>query len=121
MFIRRGFYKLRFEVEIEEQSHEVNMVDANNGSDGHNGDNQGEEKNGDAHDMDMDSKEKDSGAEPKGNDQEGPNSHNEREGMQEQCDFLEAIQFGTMDANSTSPGNQYAAKKIESNWPCFHS
>jgi hypothetical protein len=25
MFIRRGFYKLRFEVEIEEQSHEVNM------------------------------------------------------------------------------------------------
>ncbi|KAK1618468.1 hypothetical protein QYE76_023985 [Lolium multiflorum] len=38
MFIRRGFYKLRFEVEIEEQSQEVNMVDANNGSDGNNGD-----------------------------------------------------------------------------------
>jgi hypothetical protein len=37
MFIRRGFYKLRFEVEIEEQSQEVNMVDANNGSDGNYG------------------------------------------------------------------------------------
>jgi hypothetical protein len=112
MFIRRGFYKLRFEVEIEEQSHEVNMVDANNGSDGNNGDNQGEEKNGDAHDMDMDNKEKDTGAEPKGNDQEGSNSHNGGEGMQKQCDFLEAIQFGTMDANCASPGNPYNAKNL---------
>jgi hypothetical protein len=32
--------------------------------------------------------------------------------MQEQCDFFEAIQFGTMDANCASPGNQNAAKKL---------
>jgi hypothetical protein len=32
--------------------------------------------------------------------------------MQEQCDLLEAIQFGTMDANSTSLGNQYTAKYL---------
>jgi hypothetical protein len=41
MFIRRGFYKLRFEVEIEDRSQEINMEDANNGSDGNNGANQG--------------------------------------------------------------------------------
>jgi hypothetical protein len=54
MFIRRGFYKLRFEVEIDDQNQEVNMEDANNDLDGENGDNQGGGKNGDAHDMDMD-------------------------------------------------------------------
>jgi hypothetical protein len=52
MFIRRGFYKLHFDVEIDDRAHEVSIVDANN--DGNNGDTNGDGKNGDAHDMDMD-------------------------------------------------------------------
>jgi hypothetical protein len=75
-------------------------------------DNQGEEKNGVAKDMDMDNKEKDTEAAPKGNDQDGSNSHNGGEGMQEQGDFLEAIQFGTMDAKCASPGITHTAKNL---------
>jgi hypothetical protein len=112
MFIRRGFYKLRFEVEIEDQSQEVNMADANNGSDGNNGDNQGEEKNGDAKDMDMDNKDKGTEAVPKGNNQDGSKSHNGGEDMQEPGVFLEAIQFGTLDAKCASPGNTFTAKNL---------
>jgi hypothetical protein len=39
VFIRRGFFKLKFEVETIQGWQEVNMVDVNNGNDG----------NGDAH------------------------------------------------------------------------
>lgn len=119
MFIRRGFYKLHFEVEVEDESHEVDMVEANNGSDGNNGDNQGEEKNGGTHDMDMDNRDKDKEEAPKGSDHVGSNSHKGGEGMQEQCDFLEAIQFGTIDTNCAPQGNQYDAKKLNSLDPVF--
>jgi hypothetical protein len=112
MFIRRGFYKLRFEVEIEDRSQEINMVDANNGSDGNNGPNQGEGKHGDDQDMDMDNKEKDTDEASKGDDQHGSSSHNGVDGMQEQCDVLPTIQFGTMEVQGGSPGNSNAAENL---------
>jgi hypothetical protein len=112
MFIRRGFYKLRFEVEIEDQSQEVNMVDADNGSDGNNGGNHGKGKSGEAHDMDTDHKEKDSDEPTKDADQDGLSSQNGAEGMEKRCDFVEDIQFGTIDVNCTSPGNLNTAKNL---------
>jgi hypothetical protein len=115
MFIRRGFYKLHFEVELEDESHEVTMVEANNGSDGNNGDNQGEEKNGETHDMDMDGREKGTEGASKGSDQVGSNSSKGGDVMQEQCDFLEDIQFGSVDVKCASPGNQSVVKNLS----CF--
>jgi hypothetical protein len=57
LFIRRGFFKLRFQVEVVQVSQEVNMVDANNGNDGNDDDaNHGEGNNGGGNAMDMDSK-----------------------------------------------------------------
>jgi hypothetical protein len=117
MFIRRGFYKLHFEVELEDESHEVTMVEANNGSDGNNGDNQGEEKNGDAHDMDMDGRDKGIEGASKGNDQVGSNSNKGGDVMQEQCDFLEDTQFGSVDVKCVSPGNQSVVKKLSCSVP----
>jgi hypothetical protein len=56
VFIRRGFFKLRFEVETVNGSQEVNMVDASNGNDGNDGAHNGEGNNGGGHAMDMDHK-----------------------------------------------------------------
>jgi hypothetical protein len=39
--------------------------------------------------------------------------------MQEQCEFFEAIQFGTMDANCASPGIQNNAKNLNQIDPVF--
>ena len=112
MFIRRGFYKLLFEVEIDERSQEVKMVDANNDFDGDNGDNQGEEENGDAHDMDTDNKEKASDAGSKDNGNDVSTKHNGVEGMQEHCGNLDAIQIGTIHVKCASPGNLNVAKNL---------
>ncbi|KAM0905246.1 hypothetical protein ACQ4PT_017521 [Festuca glaucescens] len=112
MFIRRGFYKLRFEVEIDDHSQEVNMVDANNGFDGHDGANQGEGKNGGGHDMDMDNKGNDTDAASKDNEQDVSSMHNGVDGMQEQCGKLDAVQIGTMQVKLVSPGNISDAKNL---------
>ncbi|KAM0889802.1 hypothetical protein ACQ4PT_027478 [Festuca glaucescens] len=112
MFIRRGFYKLRFEVEIDDQSQEVNMVDANNGFDGHDGANQGGGKDGGGHDMDMDNKGNDTDAASKDNEQDVSSMHNGVDGMQEQCGKLDAVQIGTMQVKLVSPGNISDAKNL---------
>ncbi|KAM0895257.1 hypothetical protein ACQ4PT_023921 [Festuca glaucescens] len=103
MFIRRGFFKLCFEVEIDDQSQEVSMVDANNGFDGNDGANQGEGKNGGGHDMDMDNRGNDMDAASKDNEQDASSMHNGVDGMQEQLCNLDAIQIGTMHVKLASP------------------
>jgi hypothetical protein len=85
------------------------MVDANDGFDGDNGANQGEGKKGNDHDIDMDNKENDLEEGSKDNDHDSSSKHNEVDGMQEQCGFLEAIQFGSME------GNLYDAKNSDQN------
>jgi hypothetical protein len=115
MFIRRGFYKLRFEVEVEEKLQEVNMVDAVADFDGDNGANQGEGKRGNDHDIDMTNKDNDLAEGSKNNDHDGSSNHNGVDGMQEQCASLEAIQFGSMDTKLASPGNLHDAKNLDQN------
>ncbi|KAM0898292.1 hypothetical protein ACQ4PT_022009 [Festuca glaucescens] len=95
--------KFIWEVELEDKLQEVNMVDAEDDFDGDNGANQGEGKKGNDHDIDMDNKENDLAEGSKDNDHDGSSKHNGVDGMQEQCAFLEAIRFGSMDVKLASP------------------
>ncbi|KAM0895108.1 hypothetical protein ACQ4PT_024038 [Festuca glaucescens] len=96
VFIRRGFFKLIFEVEAANGSQEVNMVDANNGNDGGGDAHNGEGNNAGGNAMDMDTKGADDDATSNNNGQDVPNTRNGVEGMQEQCQHVEEIQIGTM-------------------------
>jgi hypothetical protein len=111
MFIRRGFFKLGFEVEIADQSKEVNMVDANNGSDGNNGENQGEKKNEGGHDMEMDNKGNDLEEASNANEQDGSSRQDGVDGMQEQLGNFDVVQIGKMHVKLSSPGIPASAKK----------
>jgi hypothetical protein len=101
VFIRRGFFKLHFEVEVAQGSQEVNMVDAINGNDDANHE---EKKNGGGHTMDLDQKGNDGDATSNNNDQDASNVNNGVEGMQEQLHNLDAIQIGTMHVKIAPKG-----------------
>ncbi|KAM0851911.1 hypothetical protein ACQ4PT_052118 [Festuca glaucescens] len=96
VFIRRGFYKLRFEVEAAHVSQEVNMVEANNSKDGGGDPNNvtGNIDGGNA--MDMDSKGAEDDATSNNNGQDENNTKSGVEGMQEQCQHVDEIQIGTL-------------------------
>jgi hypothetical protein len=96
VFIRRGFFKLHFEVETTQGSQEVNMVAASNGNDGNDDANNGEENHGGGNAMDMDPKGVEEGTTSNNNDREGTSENNGVEGMQEQSE-LGAIQIGTFN------------------------
>jgi hypothetical protein len=96
VFIRRGFFKLRFEVKTAQQSQEVNMVYASNGSDGNDGAHHGEGKNGGSHAMDMDNKGNDMDATSNNNEQVASKVNNGVDGMQDQLHNIDAIQIGKM-------------------------
>lgn len=104
VFIRRGFFKLRFEVETVQGSQEVNMVDANNGNDGNDDAHHGEGNNGGGHAMDMDHKGNDADATSNNNEQDVSNVNNGVDGMQEQLEHIDAIQIGTMTVKITPTG-----------------
>ncbi|KAK1661842.1 hypothetical protein QYE76_050001 [Lolium multiflorum] len=96
VFIRRGFYKLRFEVETGHVAQEVNMAEANDDKDG-GGDSNNGLGNGDGHnDMEMDTRgaEEEGSANNNGQDENG--AKNGVEGMQEQCEQVEEINIGAL-------------------------
>ncbi|KAM0830239.1 hypothetical protein ACQ4PT_066356 [Festuca glaucescens] len=83
VFIRRGLFKLRFEVETAQGSQEVNMVEANNGNDGNDDAHHGEANNSGGNAMDMDPKGTDEGATSNNNGQDGSYENNGVDGMQQ--------------------------------------
>ncbi|KAM0878122.1 hypothetical protein ACQ4PT_035063 [Festuca glaucescens] len=101
VFIRRGFFKLRFEVETTQGYQEVNMVEANNGNDGNDDAHHGEENNGGGNAMDMDPKGLEEGNTSNNNGQEGSYENNGVDGMQVQSNHIDAIQIGTMNVQIT--------------------
>ncbi|KAM0898640.1 hypothetical protein ACQ4PT_021807 [Festuca glaucescens] len=103
VFIRRGFFKLRFEVETVQGSQEVNMVDANNGNDGNDDAHQGQGNNGGGHAMDMDHRGHETEATSNNNEKEASNGNNGIDRMQEQLHRFDAIQIGTMNVNLNTP------------------
>ncbi|KAM0853242.1 hypothetical protein ACQ4PT_051215 [Festuca glaucescens] len=103
VFIRRGFFKLKFEVETIQGSQEVNMVDANNGNDGNGDAHNGEGNNGGGNAMDMDPKRGDVDATSNNNDHGESNGNNGGDGMQEQLEHFDAIQIGSMNVKLTPP------------------
>ncbi|KAM0890072.1 hypothetical protein ACQ4PT_027266 [Festuca glaucescens] len=96
VFIRRGFFKLRFEVETIQGSQEVNMVDATNDNDGNGDAHQGHGNLGGGHSMDMDHKGHENDETSNNNGNDASNVNNGVEGMQEQMGTFDAVQIGTM-------------------------
>ncbi|KAM0913834.1 hypothetical protein ACQ4PT_011907 [Festuca glaucescens] len=115
VFIRSGFFKFRFEVEISQGSQEVNMVDANNGNDGNDDAHHGEGKNGGGHAMDMDHKGNDADATSNNNEQDVSNVNNGVDGMQEQLHNIDAIQIGTMHVKLTPTGTPSYESNLSKN------
>jgi hypothetical protein len=76
VFIRRGFFKLRFEVETVNGSQEVNMVDASNENDGNDDAHNGEGNTCGGHAMDMDHKGNDTEATSNTNGNDASNVNN---------------------------------------------
>ncbi|KAM0905253.1 hypothetical protein ACQ4PT_017525 [Festuca glaucescens] len=112
MFIRRGFFKLHFEVEVAHQSQEVNMMDATNGNDGNDDAHDGEGKDSGGHTMDMETKGNDLDGPSNTDEQEESNMNNDVDGMQEQLCSLEAIQIGTMRVTLSPSGSPSCAKNL---------
>jgi hypothetical protein len=104
VFIRRGFFKLKFVVEPIQGAQEVNMVDANNENNGADGANQGQGNHG-GNAMDMDPKTNDAGANSNGNEQLGTNGNNGVDGMQEQLEHFDAIRIGSLDIKYSPSGS----------------
>jgi hypothetical protein len=115
VFIRRGFFKLRFEVETVQGSQEMNMVDANNGNDGNDDAHHGEGNNGGGHAMDMDHKGNDADATSNDNEQDVSNVNNGVDGMQEQLQHIDAIQIGTMTVKITPTGTPSYESNLSKN------
>ncbi|KAM0842884.1 hypothetical protein ACQ4PT_058062 [Festuca glaucescens] len=105
VFIRRGFFKLHFEVETVHESQEVNMVDANNGNDRNDGAHNGEGNNAGGHAMDMDHKGNDTDATSNNNENDASNVKNGIDGMQEQLQHFDAIQIGSMNVQLNNSGS----------------
>ncbi|KAM0906584.1 hypothetical protein ACQ4PT_016712 [Festuca glaucescens] len=97
VFIRRGFFKLHFEVEVGNGSQEVNMADANNVNDGNGDANKGDHNNGGGNDMDMDPKGPDGGSTSNNNEQSGHFENNGVDGMQLQANQIEEIRVGSIN------------------------
>jgi hypothetical protein len=104
VFIRRGFFKLKFVVEPIQGAQEVNMVDANNENNGADGANQGQGNHG-GNAMDMDPKTNDAGANSNDNEQLGTNGNNGVDGMQEQLEHFDAIRIGSLDIKYSPSGS----------------
>ncbi|KAK1632989.1 hypothetical protein QYE76_007304 [Lolium multiflorum] len=96
MFIRRGFFKLKFEVESAQGNQEENMAEANNGNDGNGDAKDGEGNNGDDNAMDMDPKKNEAGDTSSNKMNVESSGTNVGDGMQEQIELFEAIQIGSM-------------------------
>jgi hypothetical protein len=104
MFIRRGFFKLRFEIEAANGSQEVNMLDANNGNGGNNDAQNGGHNNGDGNDMEMDPKGIDEGATSNTYGHGDTNENNGMDGMQLQAQQLQDIKVGSINVDLSPTG-----------------
>ncbi|KAM0835213.1 hypothetical protein ACQ4PT_063075 [Festuca glaucescens] len=121
VFIRRGFFKLKFVVENSQGSQEVNMVEANNGNDGNGDAKDGEGNNGGANAMDMDPKRSEVHDTSNNNVNGGSNGTNGGDGMQEQIELFEAIQIGSMSLKLTPSGGYSFDPNLSTNYPPFSS
>jgi hypothetical protein len=114
VFIRRGFFKLRFEVEAANGSQEANMVEANNGNDGNDDAHNGEQNNG-GNAMDMDPKETNEGATSNNNGQGDSYENNGVDGMQLQAQQIEAIQIGSINVQLIPTGTPLSSQNLGKN------
>jgi hypothetical protein len=105
VFIRRGFYKLRFEVEPRHVAQEVNMVEATNDKDGGGDPNNGLGDFEGHNDMDMDARGGEDEATSNKDGQSGHVTKNGVEGMQEHIEQMDEIDIGTLKVPLSPIGN----------------
>ncbi|KAK1662073.1 hypothetical protein QYE76_050232 [Lolium multiflorum] len=116
MFIRRGFFKLHFEVEAANQSQEVNMIDASNenggNDDAHNGGNDdahnGKGKDSGGHSMDMETKGNDLKGQSKTNEQDESNLNNDVDDLSARGSALGSVLISAGDQCGPTIGQQAA-------------
>jgi hypothetical protein len=112
VFIRRGFFKLHFVVEVANGSQEGNMVDVNNGNGGGGDAQNGEDKNAGGNDMDMDTKGVEDNATSNKNGQDAPNTTSGVQGMQEHCKPIEEVQIGSMKVKLSPAGTSSSGPNL---------
>ncbi|KAM0836214.1 hypothetical protein ACQ4PT_062457 [Festuca glaucescens] len=111
MFIRRGFFKLHFEVEEANGSQEVNMVEENNGNDGSDDAHDGEHNKERGNAMDMDPKGPDEGNNSNNGGQDGAMINNGIQGMQ-LAQPLEAIKIGSIKVPLSPTGTPLSVQNL---------
>ncbi|KAM0898288.1 hypothetical protein ACQ4PT_022022 [Festuca glaucescens] len=121
MFIRRGFYKLKFEVETTEVSQEVTMVEVNNDNGGNGDAYNGQGNNAGGNVMDMDPKRGDGDATSNNNDIGETNGNNGGDGMMEQLEHFDAIKIGSLDVKLSPSGTLQFDSNLSKNSPIFES
>ncbi|KAM0921405.1 hypothetical protein ACQ4PT_006880 [Festuca glaucescens] len=121
MFIRRGFYKLKFEVETTEVSQEVTMVEVNNDNGGNGDAYNGQGNNAGGNAMDMDPKRGDDDATSNNNDIGETNGNNGGDGMMEQLEHFDAIKIGSLDVKLSPSGTLQFDSNLSKNSPIFES
>ncbi|KAK1602601.1 hypothetical protein QYE76_016870 [Lolium multiflorum] len=112
VFIRRGFYKLRFEVETRQIIPEVNMTEANQDKDGGGDPNNGFGEFNGHNDMEMDARGGAENATSNKDGQVGNVVQNGAEGMQESIEQLEGITIGSLNVPLSPIGNAISEQKL---------
>ncbi|KAM0886491.1 hypothetical protein ACQ4PT_029606 [Festuca glaucescens] len=121
MFIRRGFYKLKFEVETIEGPTEVTMVEVNNDNGGNGDAHNGEGNNAGGNAMDMDPKRGDGDATSNNHDFGETNGNNGGDGMMEQLEHFGAIKIGAFDVKLSPSGTSPFVSNLSTKSPNFMS
>jgi hypothetical protein len=118
MFIRRGFFKLFFEVEGENENQEVDMVEVNNDGDGNDDASNGEHNKEGGNAMDMDPKGKDGANNSTNGGQDGAFMSDGVQGMQL---AQTEINIGAIKVPLSPSGDSLSAKKLSQNLPFSNS
>jgi hypothetical protein len=114
MFIRRGFFKLSFEVEEANEVHEVNMVEMDKGGDGNDGSDNGDQNKEGGNDMDMDPKGQDDTNNSKNDGQNGASISDGVQGMQ-LAQSLQEINIGSLKIPLSPTGDFLSAQNSSQN------
>ncbi|KAM0837391.1 hypothetical protein ACQ4PT_061693 [Festuca glaucescens] len=121
MFIRRGFFKLHFEVEEAFGSQEVDMVEVNNGGDGNDDAHNGEHNKEGGNAMDMDPKGQDETNTSNNGGQDGASINDGVQGMQLNAQNLDEINIGSIMVPLSPSGTPPFAQNLSQKEPFSNS
>ncbi|KAM0853721.1 hypothetical protein ACQ4PT_050886 [Festuca glaucescens] len=112
IFIRRGFFKLHFEVEEANGSQEVDMAEVNNDDGGNDDAHNGEHNKEGGNAMDMDPKGLDEGDASNKDKQDGEVNINGIQGMQLHAHHLDEIKIGSINVQLSPKGTPLSVQNL---------